>query len=578
MIPLVLYELELDDGGFVESGDIEQWQWGAVHNGPGSGFDGANAWSTGLAADYLNDAVDYLEIPIPDLTGAARPALRFMHWYDIDAGDTGWIEVDDGSGWRVAAPFYGYPGGSGFTGSSGGWGPTVLDLSGEGTSPRVRLGFSSDVSGVADGWTLDAVGVWDGDVTPPQVSDLDELADTEDVEGPYVVGVTAIDDVGVADVTLWWAVEGGQETALAMTSDGADLWRAGIPAQEPDTRVRYRVEASDGVNTAVLPAQGSYAFRVYLPAPAGLVGPEGRVVGTRAHLSWTPPETTHAVLGYEVWRGTTATLEVIGTEADVPLRGAFDVFSVRARFDAGLGDPSDTVSVDAVVPEVGALSPAEAWAGDTIRVVLHGSYLLLDAGTVEVDLGEGVVVVGVEVRDVDTAMLSLRVDADAEAGIRDLRLSTPFYELEEAAAFAVLPAEDRPRLTSVEPDHVLQGAEGVLTLRVVGELAATPTASLGEGIVVQTVEVDGQTVTVEYGCAPDASIGSHTVELDDGVRVFSGVSIEVRDVTVAPARTCGLPISTGAVGVLIAANLVRRRRRTPTAPVVGNSDGARPWP
>lgn len=560
--PLAVFGLEDDDGSLVASGDIGQWRWGAVRHGPGAGWNGARGWSTGLEADYLNDAVEHLEIPLPSLVAADFPALAFWHWYELGQGDLVWIEVDAGNGFVLAEPVFGYPVDGGFAGDSGGWARVVVPLPAGLEDVRVRLVFAADEAYAGAGWTVDEVEIHDGDVAAPRLAELTELPDTEDLDGPYVVTVSAEDDVAVADMTLWWSARGAeQETAVAMSPVGDGTWTGEIPGQDPGVEVHYRILGTDGTNEAALPSSGTEAFRVYLPAPVALVGPEGRVVGTEATLTWSPPETTHEVLGYTVYRGAMPLGEADGLQVEVPLLGGYDIFSVRARYAAGEGDPSNEVGVDAVVPSLTALSPAEAWPGETLRLTATGESLLLVEGNVGASLGEGVTVASVDVLDVDGAVITVDVADDAAAGTRDFVLTTSTWSLREDGAFAVLDADGRPRLLSADPDVVRQGDRGSLQLRYVGDLAETPQVDLGDGLVVESVAVEDGVVTVEYAVAPDARLGERALHLDDGVRRLDGATLAVEDFNPAPARTCGSPLAPGMLGLGVATSLALRRRR-----------------
>ncbi|MFZ5479190.1 MAG: hypothetical protein ACOZNI_20670 [Myxococcota bacterium] len=555
--PVATWGLEDDDGGFVEDGELGQWAWGDVTNGPGAGWDGARAWSTGLTRSYLNDSTDTLEVPLPQVASLTRPVLRFRHWYELGAGDAAWVEVDGGNGWEVATPLYGYPDAAGFTDASGGWGEVLVDLRDRGANPRLRLVSYADPSGVADGWTVDGFELHDGDIAAPRLLELTELADTDDLDGPYVVEVTAEDDVAVTGATVWWSV-GGVEIASPMSQrDG--VWAGEIPGQAPDTTVGYRVVATDGVNEAGSPVSGTLSFRVRLPAPTALAAPAGRVVGTTVALSWTAPVTQHPVLGYDVFRDGELVASAESTSADVPITGEADAFAVRARYEAGEGDLSEAVVVDGDVPEVAGLDPAEAWPGETLRVTLDGAWLLLVDGDVTVGLGEDVTVRDVEVRDVDSASFTIEIGRGAEPGPRALTLATSQYTIEVADAFEVADGDDRPRLTGISPGEVHQGETDTLALTVVGELAGVPTVDAGEGVVVSGVEVDGDVLRFEVACANDAPIGEHAVRVDDGVRVFEGVSLTVRDTTRQQAGTCGTPSAAwlGVFGVIAVAG--RRR-------------------
>jgi hypothetical protein len=563
--PIIRYDLEADDGGFVASGDVGQWRWGAVSNGPGAGFDGARAWSTGLTADYLNAATDYLEIPVPPLTGLDRPTLSFQHWYEIRPGDLGWVEVDTGNGWSVIDPLYGYPSVAGFTGASGGWRTAVFDLGEYGPSPSLRLAFQSDSSGVGAGWTVDAVAFHDGDVASPHLEALTVLADTDDLVGPYPVEVDAADDTAVTSVTLHWRTDAGlQNTPMIQGSGG--VWRGEIPAQLPDTTVSYWVEASDGSNDSREPLDNELSFRVYLPAPTDLTGPIGRVVATTAPLTWAAPDTANEILGYEVLRGDEVVATSTALSVDVPLDGTDDTYAVRAVYPAGVGDRSNSVTIDASVPTLVGLSPAQAWPGDSFRVQLTGQYLLLVQGDVTIDLGPGVQVAGVEVRDVDTAWLDVTVGNAASAGTRDLSIRSGAVSLDVPAAFEVLHSDDRPRLTDVSPARVRQGDTGELVLTHVGSLEGTPTVDLGEGVLVSAVEVDAGALVVRYAVAGDAALGTRAVRVDDGVRVLDGVELEVADAIPPPSGSCGTPLDPGTVAsaaALLAVAARRGRRRAP---------------
>lgn len=563
--PLAEYALDDDDGGFVASGEIGQWRWGEVRNGPGAGFDSPRAWAVGLTASYLNDSVDELEIPIPDLSGAARPMLRFTHWFDIAAGDAGWIEIDQGAGFEVATPIYGYPQSPGYTGRSGGWEEVTVDLSTAGTSPRVRLVFSADASLVAAGWFVDRVGIFDGDVAAPHVGSLTSLADTEDLDGPYVVEAEITDDQAVAQATLVWSV-GGSAADAAMTGVG-DRWRGEIPGQKPDTQVDYFIRASDGANVTVAPAGSARSFRVYLPSPTGLEGPEGRFVATVAPLSWAPPASAHLVAGYRVYRDEAVVAESVAAEATVPLVGENDTFHVRAVYDLGTGgfvegDPSGAVSVDAVVPEIDSIEPSTAYAGDALHVTLRGRYLLLAQGSAALSLGEGVTIDAVDVRDANTLVADVRVDATAASGPRTATLVTAASFVQAEGGFVVEGGASRPRLTDLAPERIEQGETGEIVISFVGELAGLPTADLGDGIVVEAVVVGEGEVVVTYACAGNAPIGEHPVRLDDGVRIFDGVVLTVEDFSRPIARTCGGGTAPGLCGLLVGFAFVRRSRRT----------------
>ena len=183
-IPVALWSFADSDNGFVPTGNSGQWEWGIPTSGPG----GADpVWATRLTGDYFNDAVDELVVPVPDLTTVVDPVLTVRHWHRIQPGNLGTIEVDDGNGWVTVDPIFGYPGSGGFTGDSGGWIDTSVDLSMFGSTPTVRFRFLADSSVGDAGWYLSDVGVYDGDVTAPQVTPVLLPTDTEVIDQGYPV-------------------------------------------------------------------------------------------------------------------------------------------------------------------------------------------------------------------------------------------------------------------------------------------------------------------------------------------------------------------------------------------------------
>ncbi len=558
--PLRGWSLEQDDGGFQPGGDLLQWRWGTVASGPGAGFDGRRAWAVGLTGSYLNDAVETLTLPELDLRSTARPALSFQHWHSFGDGDVGWVEVNDGTGWSRADPIYGYPTALGWSGSSAGWELVTIELSTLATV-QVRFVFEADLTGVGAGWFLDTLAVWDGDVTPPRVSALDVLPDSERIEEAFEVQAIVEDDTGVNGVTLLWQTDHGGEGTVLMTPGEGGSWVGLLPGQPPDTRVSYHALATDGANETRQPTAGEVSFRVYLPAPEALQGPSGRVAAVSADLTWSPPVSTHEVLGYEVWSAEALVASTTDSFATVPLTGGDDRFWVRGVYAEGEGDFSEPFDVQAIVPALVSLSPAQGWAGEELRLEIVGDHALFVQDEVGVAFGEGVEVESVTVRDVDRLRVHVRLDPAATAGVRDVEVDVAGGRLTLPAAFSVEPDASRPRLVSIDPDRVEQGDSGTLRIGFVGSLAVVPEVSLGEGVVAEVIEVDGDELVVTYSVAGTAPVGEHDVQVDDGSRIFDGVSLEVRDWRAPVLNTCGsgggVP---GAVGVVAAVALLRRRR------------------
>lgn len=559
-VPVLGWDLEQDDGGFQASGDLQQWRWGTVTAGPGAGYDGRRAWAVGLTGNYLNDATEYLELPTMDLSGVAAPVLIFQQWTSFGDGDAGSVEILEAGGWRRIEPVYGYPEPDGWSGSGGGWEQVSVALPAA-VAVQVRFVFAADLTGVGAGWFLDGLSVWDGDVTPPNVVSMALLSDSEAVAAPFPISAVITDDTGVDGVTVKWTTDRGDAGTLALSPDGADSWSGELPGQEPDTRVSYHLTATDGANEVRWPSAGDVSFRVYLAAPLDLTGPSGRVVSSTADLSWTPPESVHPVRGYEVWRSDELVWSGTATEATVPLLGGENLFAVRGLYDAGAGDLSAAWPVTAVGSSLVSLSPAQGWPGETLRLEVTGDHALFVQDEVEVDLGEGIVVGTVEVRDVDRFVMRVALDEAALAGPRDLRVNVLAGELSLEDAFVVQPADTRPRLLAIEPASVEQGDTTTVRVRFGGTMAGTPTVNLGEGIVAEVRAVEGDEVVIDLTVAASAPLGGHLLSLDDGTRIFEGVELEVEDwrppVVAACATGGGAPRW---VALALGLALLRRRR------------------
>lgn len=557
-------DLETDDGGLVSYGQTDQWEWGTVTSGPEASYDGTACWATQTGGRYLNDSVDHLELASLDLSVAARPVLAFQHWYSFQAGDLATLEVERSGVWEPVEPVYGYPAGSAYAGSSGSWQPAWVDLTGLVDGDRLRFTITTDGAGADQGWYVDQLELWDGDPVPPLLQLEGCLGDTEDQDGPYPLAVTALDDLSVFSVVIGYSVDGQPVRRHAMSRVSGDRWEGNIPGQVFGSEISYTIEASDGENTSFAPDEPC-SFEVRLPAPSQLQGPTGVFWGTEAPLSWTPPQTAFSVLGYRVYRDEALVLEVEQALAEVAVTSGEQSFAVSAVYEAGEGTLSEPVTVRAAVPTLSLLEPEAGYQGDQLRLRLQGEYLLLQQDDLEIDLGEGVRVNDYDVRDVDLAYVTIFVAANAPAGLRDLELYTGGQRLFVPQAFEVLSGSERPRLLGVVPNAVRQGDELALEILASDPFADLPTIWLGEHILVEAVELSGEdTLTVEIVVPYDTPLGLHDLEVDDGTRIYTGFSLQVRDyiAPVTPDRTCGVvPGRGGLLGTLISLLAVVGLRR-----------------
>ena len=65
-----------------------------------------------------------------------------------------------------------------------------------------------------------------------------------------------------------------------------------------------------------------------------------------------------------------------------------------------------------------------------------------------------------------------------------------------------------------------------------------PIVTLGDGIIIEKVARRGSGLDVELSVAHDAPLGAHPIEVDEGDRLLTGASLEVRDTPKVPERSC----------------------------------------
>ena len=558
-----LWDPEVHGASFLSEGVPALWECGQVSSGPMGGFSGNNAYATRLTSNYSNNASSFLVLPSQDLSNLSAPMLRWMQWFAFEEGDAGQVEIFLNGEWGSASPVYGYPNeSSSFSGQSEDWKSVELDLSALDNLDQVRLRFDSDASVNDDGWYVDDFSVWDGDVAPPLVNNLLLLGDTEDLDGPYTVEVEVEDNSGAPSAALFFSVDGGPALSVGMQNPGGNLYSGEIPGQEHDSLVQYWVEAEDGFNVTTVPEEGSISFRVRLPAPTDLTGPEGLVHDTHALLSWTAPDSNHTLLSYRLYRGEELLADTSLLDAEVPLLGeGFDRFRVRAVFDVGEGDPSNELVLETAVPAALGLTPGTLFQGDHIRSVLTAENLVFVQGEVSLDLGEGLELTQVDVRDVDRAVLRIQVDDDAEPGFRDVLVESGPNSILLEQGLVVVDGADRPRIERIEPPVGRQGLNLELEIWTSEPVSGVESVDLGEGIVIQEItQPAANCVRVTGWIDLKAPLGDRMVQLDDGSRVWTGQRFKVLDQAPPPVGCQESPERTGWAVVLFALLGVLRRK------------------
>jgi hypothetical protein len=525
-------------------------------------------WATNLDGPYLHDAVDYLTGAVPDTTTVVRPVLEVSHWYELISPDVGRVEFSDAGGsWVTLEPAYGYPDAAGFTGSSSGWSSVYFDLP-PSVMGRVRFVLDADATFADDGWYLDRATLWDGSVVPPRVSLLSAPVDTQLIDGPFVVELEVLDDDALVGVTVTYAAGDGPPVPVAAAPVTGDVWAAEIPGQPPGTVVTWFAEATDGAHVTRFPeAEGADpSFRVYLAAPTGVTVPAGRLVGATLPISWLAPVSPEVPLDYAIWQGEVlARSGVTELDADVPIDpdGAGTI-AVSARYAAGEGDRCEPVPFVIEVPRIHEVSPTFGYPGDVLFIDVRGDALYLtDASTAS--LGSDLTVDAVDVHDVGAATLTVTVSDDATPGPRALGLTGAWGPVTLDGAFTVEPADDAPRIVSVDPPSLAQGE--TVRFRIEASPGFFETVTVEEAVdlvVADTPERDGDTAVYVTLAAPGgAGVGLHTVVLDDGQRLWT-TEVEVTPFRSAVLRSCAsapADLRGGAALVAMAALAVARRRR-----------------
>ena len=560
-VPIQVFDLSASDGGFSASGDTGQWAWGE----PSSVGPEEVCWATGLDGNYLNDTIDYLEVPVPDLTAAVDPVLILTHYYDTRLPDGGVLQVTDANGaWQTLVPVYGYPEVSGFSGSSLGWVNHSFELDSLPAGARLRLAFEADDTMASAGWYVRELAFLDGDGTPPSVMPLDIPSDTQDLTGPYELAFQALDDTNIVSVEARVAFGDGEPILFALGTNGPDAWRTELPGQAADTTVRYTVEVSDGSNVTTWPADGEASFRVFLAAPRDVEGPKGRTVGQSAPLQWLPPDTPHEVQGYRVFDAAGEVVTEVSTlSAVVPLEPDQEpYFTVRGVYEEGVGDASDPVFIEMEVPELLALEPARGATGSQVWVSIRGTSLYMLQSVTSFDFGEGVTVEEIRVESVDVSLVRLQISSAAEEGMRTLRVLGAHGEAVFPDVFEVSSVSLEE--VRVSPSVIEQGRVTRLEITAPEVLEGEPTlVAIGDDLtVLGDLSVDGAGVTARLSVASDAATGLRTLYLDDGLRRLP-FEVEVVEQVIEQRTSCA-HVAGGLSSVpwlpVVLVSLARRRR------------------
>ncbi len=126
------------------------------------------------------------------------------------------------------------------------------------------------------------------DATPPAIVHT-PLVDTE-VAGPWTVNADITDDSGIASADLYYQVDGGGYTMIAMTAGVPPAYSADIPAQAAGSVMDYYIVAVDASAEANSTTTETWTFGYYdyTWPPTNLVATDGAYDETT--LSWSMPE------------------------------------------------------------------------------------------------------------------------------------------------------------------------------------------------------------------------------------------------------------------------------------------------
>jgi hypothetical protein len=246
------------------------------------------------------------------------------------------------------------------------------------------------------------------------------------------------------------------------------------------------------------------------------------------------------------------------------------VLTVRAVFEtaagAFAGGASLPLPLHVSLPRVTEIFPADAWPGDHLRVELEGENLYLDSDITHLDPGSGIELETFEVIDAHSARALLHVTPEAVPGFRIFSLHIGDTTILAESFFEIRGEGDRPVVLGAHPTSVRQGAHTTLFIDMSAPADLSlppPQVDLGEGIIVEGVSRRSTGLDVQLSVANDAPLGRHLIEVDEGYRLITGASLEVRDTPKVPARNCS---SNGGspdlIWILLAVLLIRERRHS----------------
>lgn len=238
--------------GWTHSGTNDPWQIGEPTSGPGSAHSGTRLTATNLSGAYPNGADAFLLSPPIDLSSGGA-ALKFWHWYDIEAGwDNAYVVAtgDGGATWQILGQY---------TGAGRNWREVSLDLSAYAGNPAVFVAFYfvSDVSITLPGWYIDDIELYRDTHAPAAPANLTATATPA---GSVSLAWDANTEADLQHYTVYRSdAAGGPYTAVGQsatptyldstTASGATYYYVATATDIFDNESGYSAEASVSVGS-----------------------------------------------------------------------------------------------------------------------------------------------------------------------------------------------------------------------------------------------------------------------------------------------------------------------------------------
>ncbi len=352
--------------------------------------------------------------------------------------------------------------------------------------------------------------------------------------------------------------EGSLPTGVTFTDNGNGTGTlAGTPAAGTAGSYALTFTATNVVGTS---AAQAFVLTVTQPSPtltsvAPNQGSQGSTVAvTLTGTDFVAGATTVAVGG----SGVTVTDVVVSsltalTATFVIDQSAPEGFRTVTVTTAGgtSGPRFFTVSLPAPgVPTLTSITPNSGTQGTTVAVTLTGTDFVMDATTVAVSGGD-VTVTNVVVRSPMSLTADLVLGA-AAVGPRSVTVTTTAGTSGPQDFTVVVPAP--PTLTSIAPNHGIQGTTVAVTLTGADFVVGATTVTVGgSGVTVADVVVSsGTSLTANFVLDPIAAVGPRpvTVTTATGTSTPRGFAIDL-----APPTLTGVSPNQGTPGNTVAVTL-----------------------